>query len=117
MRRVYSQSSDQMKNSAIGRPNCRTASVRRNSETKLAITAGTSAASKPSISRYIVLRCRFIGWSVPSGASALLDSQPQPSPWAASAASRAASASGSGSVSSSMIQTASHPSSAAARMP
>lgn len=64
MRRVYSQSSDQMKNSAIGRPNCRTASVRRNSETKLAITAGTSAASKPvniAVHRFALQVHRLVG--------------------------------------------------------
>ena len=115
MRRVYSQSSDQMKNSAIGRPNCRTASVRRNSEIKLAITAGIAPPHRSRQYRG-TSSCAEVHRLV--GAVRGVPGQQPQSPRGRHRGQQGGQrVRVGGSVSSSMIRTALHPSSAAVRMP
>ena len=116
MRRVYSRSSAQMKNSLMGRPTSRTTFAGISSDTNVAAPAGMRPPEKSRRLRMRRSRCTFIRQIAPSVHSALPDSQPN-SPMPSASHISASSAAGSGIESSSMIHTYSQPFSTAFLIP
>ena len=102
MRRVYSRSSAQMKNSPMGRPTSRTTETGTSNDTNVAAPQGIRRGVKSVMLRSFRSRCTFMRQIEPSVHSTLPERKPK-SPISLPALSSASRAVGWGMASSSMI--------------